>query len=260
MAGLFESLTTANMEAEEDRIGGGYSALDSDIYTGKVKLAYAGQSAGGARNITLIMEGGDFGKNEYRETVYITNRKGENFYVQNDTKKQLPGFIVMNHLAQILEDCELSGVCTEEKMVKLYDPELKKEAPKSVHVLVNWLGKEVSLAIVKTKENKKEKRGNDYVPVADFREVNSIEKVLHTGSHMTVQEAKERQKPGGENVVAEFWDKWLERNKGNTRDKYDASTPAPSPKSGNNGASNGAAPQSGSDNSGTPARTSLFGG
>lgn len=62
-------------------------------------------------------------------------------------------------------------------------------------------------------ENKNEKQGDEYVPTAETRELNATDKVFHTETRMTVVEARE----GAE--VAKFWDSWLERNKGNTRDK-----------------------------------------
>ena len=101
----------------------------------------------------------------------------------------------------------------EEKTIKLYDSEAKKELPKAVPMLVEALGLEVSLGIVKVLENKNEKQGDEYVPTAETRELNATDKVFHTETRMTVVEARE----GAE--VAKFWDSWLERNKGNTRDK-----------------------------------------
>ena len=93
---MFGNMTTDGMEKQEDRLGGGYQPLETDIYTGVIKAAYAGKSQSGAMNITLIVQLGD---REYRETVYISNRNGENFFVSKDKKKvALPGFTIINHL------------------------------------------------------------------------------------------------------------------------------------------------------------------
>ena len=251
---LFGNLkVTDDMEKTEDRIGGNYGAIDTDIYTGKVKMAYAGQSAGGARNVTLIMAGGDFGDREYRETIYVTNKKGDNFYMKDDRKNQLPGFTQMNHLCQIAAGKELFEMVGEDKMVNVYDPEQKKEMPKSVPVLVELLGQEVSLAIVRSTENQTEKVGDEYKPKADgsTRDVNTIDKVFHTATRMTIHEAQAKQKDAS--VEPEFWDKWLERNKGQTRDKTTKNA------GGTAGRPGGGAPQGGSNNSGAAPRSSLFG-
>jgi hypothetical protein len=255
MSSLFGNLTTEGTEATEDRLGGNYGAIDTDVYTGKVKMAYAGQSAGGARSVTLIVAGGDYGDREYRETIYVTNKKGENFYTKEGKKHQLPGFIVMNHLCQVTVGKELHEMQGEDKMVNIYDPEQKKELPKSVPVLVELLGQEVSLAIVRSKENQTEKVGDAYVPKADgsTRDVNNIDKVFHTASKMTIHEAQAKQKDA--NVQPEFWDKWVERNKGQTRDKTQKTNGA-----GQAGRPGGGAPTSGGNTTGQAPRTSLFGG
>lgn len=252
---LFGNLTTEGTEATEDRLGG-YAAIDTNIYTGIVKMAYAGQSSAGARSVTLIMAGGGFGSNEYRETIYITNKKGENFYTKDGKKYQLPGFITMNHLCQVTVGKELHEMQGEDKMVNVYDPDQKKELPKSVPVLIELIGQEVSLAIVNTLELQTTKdAGGNYVPKGDgsTKNTNTIEKAFHTASKMTVHEAQARQKDS--NVTAEFWDKWVEKNKGVTRDKTKAAAG-----SGQAGKPGGGAPVAGG-NAGTPApRTSLFGG
>ena len=53
MNALFGNLTTDGLEEAEDRIGG-FQPLDTDIYIGTIKTAYAGQSQGGAHNLSLI--------------------------------------------------------------------------------------------------------------------------------------------------------------------------------------------------------------
>lgn len=254
---LFGNLTTEGTEATEDRLGG-YAAIDTDIYTGTIKMAYAGQSSGGARSVTLILAGGDYGSNEYRETVYITNKKGENFYIKDGKKYQLPGFITINHLCQVTVGKELHEMQGEDKMVNVYDPDQKKEMPKSVPVLIELLGQEVSLAIVNTLElvTTKDTQGN-YVPKGDgsTKNTNSIEKAFHTASKMTVHEAVNKQKDATQ--VAEFWDKWVEKNKGVTRDKTKAAG-AGTGTAGKPGASG--APTAGAAAGGGAPRSSLFGG
>lgn len=212
--GLFNNLTSNDLEETQDRLGG-FAPLETDIYTGKIKAAYAGQSQGGAHSVTAIiaLEGG----REYRETFWVTNRKGENFYLnpQDKTKKVgLPGFTVVDEICLVTNGKPLSEQETAEKVINVYDPDLKKEAPKSVDMLIDLIGEEVSLGILNSLENKTEKDNDgNYVPTAETRNVNTVEKVFHTGTKMTVAEARD----GKEAAV--FWDSWLERNKGKTRDK-----------------------------------------
>lgn len=210
---MFSSLTTDGLEETEDRIGG-FRPLDTNIYTGTIKAAYAGQSDGGAQNVTLIV---DLGNQEFRETVYITNKKGENFFLnKNDNTKKvpLPGFTTVDDICLVTSGKPLAEQDTEDKVVNIYDSEAKREIPKTVPMLVELLGQEVSLGIVRQLENKSQKDGNGkYVAIADTREVNFIDKVFHTETKMTVVEARN----GADEPT--FWNAWLERNEGQTRDK-----------------------------------------
>ena len=244
---LFNTLTTQGLEDAQDRLGG-FQPLESDIYTGIIKAAYAGKSSGGAVSVTFLIE---MDGKEYRETFYVTNKKGENFFLNkqdNSKKVPLPGFTLVDDICLVTTDKPLSMQDHEDKVIKVYDADAKKELPKSVPMLVDLIGKEVSLGILKSIVNKNEKVGNEYVPTAETREENTTDKVFHTETKMTVVELK------NEKTEPAFWNGWLERNKGNTRDKRTvkdgvAGASATAPKAGNS-----AAPAANA-----PARTSLFG-
>lgn len=247
---LFGDLKNDGLEETQDRLGG-FSVLETDIYTGTVKMAYAGTSASGARNITLLF---DHDGKEYRETIYITNKKGENFFINKDDKTKkvpLPGFTTIDDLCLATTGKPLCDQANEEKMVKVYDADAKKELPKSVPVLLDLLGQTVSLAITKTLENKNVKEGNDYVATAETRDTNTIDKVFHTETKMTIAEARQ----GAE--VGTFWNAWLERNKGKTKDKRTIKDGAAGA-SGKPGKPQGGPPQAAGQQA--PARKSLFGG
>jgi hypothetical protein len=212
MNALFGALTTDGLEEATDRLGG-FQPFDTDIYTGPIKAMYAGQSDGGARNVTVIV---DCGGREYRETIYVTNRKGENFFLnKNDPKKKvpLPGFTVIDDICLCTTGKPLAEQLTEDKVVNVYDKEAGREIPKTVPMLVDVLGQSISLGIVRQIENKNEKSGDEYVPTAETREVNFIDKVFHTETKMTTVEARN----GADKAT--FHDSWLERNKGETRDR-----------------------------------------
>ena len=102
--------------------------------------------------------------------------------------------------------------------------------------------------IVKILEDKTKKNDQtgEYDPTGETREVNSIEKVFHTELHLTVPEARAGKDRG------EFWDAWLAKNKGQTRDK----TKKDGAKSG---APASAAPGSAAPAAAAQARPSLFG-
>jgi hypothetical protein len=244
MTTLFGNLKSDGLEQSTDTLGGGGFTRESDIYSGKIKMAYAGAAKSGARFVQLIVDLPD-GK-EYKQTTYITNKKGENFYLNksdNSKKVPLPGFTIIDDICLCTTGKPLAEQDAEEKVVKIYDFEAKAELPTSVPVLIELLGQDISLAILKVTENKQAADANGvYQPTAETREINDIDKVFNTATQMTVVEARNKAE------APVFWDNWLERNKGKTRDKTSKVIGTP-------GAPRSGPPQAGA----APARPSLFG-
>lgn len=246
MSGLFGNLKSEGLEESQDRLGGGYQPVETDIYTGVIKALYAGKSAGGAMSVTLVLalEGGK----EHRETFYVTNKKGENFFLNKDDKTKkvgLPGFTIVDELCLVTSGFPLAEQKTEEKVINLYDFEAKKELPKGVEMLMDCIGKEVSLGILKELHNKNEKKGDEYVATAEVIERNATDKVFHTESKMTVVEIRN----GAEEP--KFWGNWLDKNKGQVRDRREI-------KDGQAGKTSGP-PKAGDSSSAPTERKSLFG-
>lgn len=238
---MFKNLNTEGMEQQEDRLGGNFSKLPTDSYTGVIKQFYGMKSEGGAEGVVLIL---DINGQEYRENIYATNKKGENFYTKDGKKYQLPGFITLNDLALCTVGKQLNELEWEEKQVKQMNWETKKEETKAAQVAVELLGEKVTVAIVNTLKNKQEKNAQGvYVDVAGGdREENHIEKVFNTESLLTVREAIDGKEE------AEFHPQWVEKNKGQQRDKR-------SLKDGQTGGNAGAPPKSGGSSSAPPTST-----
>lgn len=213
--GLFGELKTDGLEEAQDRLGG-FAPLETNGYEAEIKLAYAGESTNGAMSVSIVA---DIDGREYRETVYVTNRQKQNFFLNKDDKTKkvpLPGFTVMDDLCLVTTDKSLAEQESEEKVVKLYDFEARQELPKSVQVLTDLLGKKVYLGIVQQLVNKNEKDGQgNYQPIAESRVENFIEKIFHHPTKLTTVEAKNGIAP--ENAT--FMDKWVTKNQGVQRDK-----------------------------------------
>lgn len=246
MANPFANLKTDGLEENTDRLGGGFQAKESDAYEATIKVAYAGQSQGGARSVTFLF---DLDGSEFRETIYVTNRKGENFFLnKNDQTKKvaLPGFTTVEDICLITTGAELSAQAIEDKLVNVWDNDAKREMPKSMPVLIDLVGKKVGLAILKQLVDVNEKDSNGtYVPSGKTREENTIDKAFDLDSRLTVVEATKE-------LEAKFIDTWVEKNKGVTRDKTAKNDNGPSARTGRPA---GAPPQAGG-----PAKTkSLFG-
>lgn len=246
---MFQDINTSEMEKSEDRLGG-FSALQTDVYEGDIKVAYvtkAANSKAQAVNLIVALEGG----REYRETIWVTNREGQATYAdkKDPSKKHgLPGFHTINDICLVATGKELPQQATEEKIVNIYNFDEKRDVPTSVPVLTDLTGKRVRLAILCTTENKTKKEGNEYVPTAETRDVNTIDKVFDPASKATVSEAREAAK-NQTPIEARFHDAWIEKNQGKTKDGRTL-------KEGQAGKTVGGPPQSG----GAPApKTSLFG-
>lgn len=237
---VFGNLSNDGLEQTQDRLGG-FNVRETDVYEATIKVAYAGQSAGGARNVTLVVNLPD---GEYSETIYVTNKKGENWFLnQNDQSKKvpLPGFTTIDDICIVTTGEPLNKQPDEEKIVKIYDYDEKKELPKSVPVLTELTGKKVLLGIVRQTVDKNVKNDStgEYEPSGETRDENVIEKVFHFPSKITVVEAREAEKAGKE-PEAVFHDKWVEKHKGVTKNKTKAGA-----NGGQSGRPGGGAPQAG---------------
>jgi hypothetical protein len=207
---MFGNLSSQGLEDTKDSMGGGSFLKDTNIYAGTIKMAYAKNSASSdsvAMAIQIDIDG-----QEYREDLWVVNKKGENFYVdgKDPTKKHpLMGFTHANDICLMTTDMELAELSTEEKTISLYDFDARKDMPTKADVFTDLIGKEIKVAIVRQIVDKNTKQDDGrYVPSGETREENSIEKVFHAPTNMTVVEARQ----GLEEPV--FHDKWKLANEG----------------------------------------------
>lgn len=214
MGKLFGNLATEGVEKPEDRLGGGYEPLPSGVYDATIKLVYAGKAQNSdAQNVTIHA---DIDGREYRETIYVTNRNGENFYKDKESGKaiQLPGFVTVNDIALFTTDTPITELDVETKKIKVYNFEEQKELPTDVPVFTDMIGKTVKLAILRVIDDKR-KRGDDgqYHATGETRTSNQIDKVFHPETGRTVNEYLNEIDP------AEFLPAWEGRNAGKDRDR-----------------------------------------
>ena len=199
---------------EEKDVLGGFQPFEQDIYPFVIKAAYLDKSSGGAHCIVLLMETPD--ERKYTHTEYITNKSGQNFYIDKKTGKKmiLPGMAAMNNLSMHACGKDISAAEKAEKVVKIFDRKEKKEVPqKRVHI-TEWQGKVVHAAMLKVIETKmaKDENGAYTIPTAETRVVNQIDRWFDSNLLTTAEKKLEEPK-------AEFYQKWLDKNKGGERDK-----------------------------------------
>lgn len=199
-----------NIERSADSVG--FSALESDVYEGTIKQAYGTESDSGAKAIALEI---DLNGRTYKETIYFTSgkEKGQKPYYETKQGKKvfLPGYQTLDDLCAVTTEQYLASQETEEKKVKVYNKDAKKELPTDVEVLVDLIGKKVKLGIVQTIENK----WSNGVQTSETTQKNSIDKVFNEDGFTLNELLAEADEP-------EFINTWLDKNKGVTKDKSKA--------------------------------------
>lgn len=204
-----------SIENEKDTLGGGYTPLESGVYEFRIKLAYIETSKNGATGLNCTFEDED-GKT-YKQTLWATNRKGENFYVnQEGEKKYLAGFIHADALCLLTVGKPLSQVEAETVVVKLYNKDAGGEVPTKVPAIKEIMGQTVKLGIVKQRVNKtklNESTGK-YEAINEERVENEIDKVFRAADDKTTAEIRAQAE------VAEFMDEWKARWEGQLKDRF----------------------------------------
>lgn len=225
---MLASLKSDVKVAADSDVLGGSRVLDTDIYAVTLDAVFMGQSESGAMNVTI--HGKTDAGQEIKQTIYITSNKEKGqkpYYTKNDVNYPLPGFSVINNIAQVTLGKEISELETEPKIVKVYDFTAAKEVMKEVPMVVDLVGKKVEFAIMKEIVDKEKKDGTGaYAATGETREQNEIVKVfcLRDGfEHQTYSEI--RDKVG----TAEFHPEWLKKNKGIARNKAKAGATAGAP-------------------------------
>ena len=207
---IFDIEEDVVVEAAQDFDG--KRTLDTGVYAGKIKLAYLDKSKGGANSVNLQIETNGKTVN-FTEYVTSGTEKGcKNFYIGKDGKKRLlPGMQNMNNLALAVSGSDLSKQTVESKVIKIYDFDLKKEAPVKRDVITSLNGKDIVLAIQEIQENK-------YSDPTQAVTKNEIVKVLITDTKQTLAE-----KEAGKDAA--WADNWEAKNKGVLKDNFKAPEP-----------------------------------
>lgn len=212
MSNPFASLSSTGLEVAQDTLGG-FAPIESGVYDAIIKIAFAGQSKGGAHNVTFHL---DINGREHRETIYVTNKQGENFYLnkRDQTKKMpLPGFTMANNLALLATGFDLGNLAVEERVIKLWDKDAAGEINTKVNAFVDLTGKAIKVGIIQQIVDKNVDDGTGkYVPSGETRNESVLDAVFHAESDRTVNEVKA-------NGPAEFLGKWEAKNKGQIKNR-----------------------------------------
>ena len=214
MSALTNLTIDTSIENESDSIG--YSgALESNVYLATITLAYVMKSAGGATG--LVINAKTAADQEIRQTLWVTSgtaKGGKNYYERDGKKNYLPGFLQAQALSLLTIGKDISDVETEVKVVNAYNSDTKSEIPTKVDMLVDLLGKEIYIGLLKQKVDRTAK--NDagvYVPTGETREENVIDKLFRASDKLTTSEIR------AQSTSPVFFDTWTDKWEGITRDR-----------------------------------------
>lgn len=188
--------------------------VDSGVYQGTIKNAFIGKSSGGATSVSLEVKL-DSGKTIF-ETIYVTNREGNNTYEKDGVIGYLPGFLTVNQIALFATGKDLYELESEleERIVKQYDSKAGKQVDKPAMVIVPLLEQPILVGIKEVRENKtKAGDGNKRITLAEDRVYNTIDKVFHPSTFHTQAELEQEKE-------ATYIDTWKKDNEGKLDDRY----------------------------------------
>ena len=202
---MLNKIQDATQATEQKDVLGGSRTFDTDVYDAVIKMAYFGESSGGAISLTFHF---DIDGTEFRNTLYVTNKQKKTFYYRDDKEVRLPGFILADNISLLTTEKGLLEHETEDRVIKKYDVAQQKEVNTTVPVIVEMLNQKVSLGIVKQEVNKSVKVGDAYKRTAETREENAIDKVFYAEDGRTVVEIQAGK------TEAEFKPAWVAKNQG----------------------------------------------
>jgi hypothetical protein len=213
---MLATLTTDNTIADEKDSVGGTGPLESGLYTCTVNTAYITKSGGGAMGLVLNLK--TEANKEIRQTLWMTSgtAKGcKNYYEKDGEKHYLPGFNHANSLALLTVGKEISALDTEQKVVKAYSPEAKAEVPTKVDMVMDLLGKEILVGVIKqtVDKTKKNEATGVYEATGETRDENEIDKLFRAKDRMTTAEIRAQAE------TAAFADSWEAKWSGKTKEK-----------------------------------------
>ena len=246
--GLFDNVKNSqNLRAEKDTVrGAGRGVVPSGLYKFLVKYCYGQKSKGGALGINLVLTSPDHGDREFKFTEWVTSgdEKGNKTFYESDGEEiALPGYVTIEALFALTLGVSVQNANNEKRTIPIYNFDQKAEVPTEVDMYVDILGKPVNALILQTRENKQKRNDQgvyEDVP-GETRDINEIEKFLDPETNKTAIEL-------GNNIEADFHEKWLTKWEGEVNDKSSAGASS----SGNAGAPAASA--------GTTTKSGLFGG
>lgn len=224
--GIFDKVdNSAQTEQEQDRVRGQrQEPMPSDIQNLIIKHCYGQPSKGGALGVHTLFEvaDGDHKGRQFKIVEYITSgdAKGNKTYYEKKSsdgkieRRNLPGFILIDSMAQLIAGKSIVNCVAEKRTIKLYDFDKKAEVPTEVEMFTELVNKGITACVVFQVQDKtaKDTQTGEYKPTGQTFSKNSVEKFLDPRSRKTLSEKKN-------DLSADFKDQWLKKWQGQVDDQ-----------------------------------------
>lgn len=217
MSTLSQFAKSDKIEDAKEFVGGSYYVPESGVYLYTLTKAYLDESPKKSRCAVLELSSAE---HTFTHSIYFTTNETKGcdiFYKDPKGKKRyLPSFILIDDLCKLVTEAPLSDQDTELKTVKIRDRELKKDVGKKREVLVDFIGKQVFVALKKSMEDQYRDPSKEITKV-------DIAKFFDSETKRTAQEiSNDLDKP-------DFYTKWLEKHKDVTEDNRNLSLKGATP-------------------------------
>ena len=235
--GLFDKVKTSTKTEEvTDRVGGGFTIHESDVYDAVIKRMYAMTSDAGAIGVTLELDLFTDPESDkttrFTKTVYVTDSEGNNFYSGKEDKKYMnSGWLLIDAIAVFATDGEagLGELETEEVFVKRQKDNAEITVTAEGYPEATDL--EIKVGILKLNGPKQKKVDGKWVDTDELQDSNELDRVFNVDG-LTLLEWE------GEKTNPEFMAKWVKQWQGKT--KAVKPKTAPTAKTGGSGRNAGA--------------------
>lgn len=208
---MFEGANnSADVQKDQDRVRGQKQApLPSSIQDMIIKHAYGAKAGSGALGIHMLLETADGSRQiKYVEYVISGDKKGNKTYYEKKVgdemqKFNLPGYTMMNDMAELVTGKPLLQLANEKRTIKLWSKDANGEVPTDVDMLIDLVGKPVRvcvLSIIEDKTKKNDQTGN-YDPTGQTYATNTVDKFLHPQDRRTAGEMRN-------DIPSDFAEKW----------------------------------------------------
>jgi len=211
---LLNALTSdESITPEKDSVGGS-GPLESGLYPVKIAMAHINKAASGALGLVLSMKTED--NHEIRQTLWMTSgtaKGGKNYYEKDGQKNYLPGYLHANSVALLAAGKEISEMETETKVINLWSSEAKSEVPTKVEAVMDLIGKEIIVGLIKQTVDKTKKNESTgvYEATGETRDENEVDKIFRASDRMTTAEIRAQ---ATEPTFINTWEaKWVGKTK-----------------------------------------------